>query len=103
MSYYPNPKPNLKECAKNYSVIKIRKAVPHALRVVSNTTLLGLHNPFSKPNAYSKRKSLRFVRSKLPVYRFEPNTYLGSIFRNHKPPSPWVLSACGVIRCTYDS
>ena len=27
---------------------------------VSNTTLLGLYNPFSNPNAYPKRKETRF-------------------------------------------
>jgi hypothetical protein len=34
--------------------------VIYTLEFVSNTTLLGLYNPFSNPNAYPKRVSLRF-------------------------------------------
>ena len=49
MSHYPNPNPNinLMELTKNNSGIKTLIVVPHALTVVWNTTLLGLHNPFS--------------------------------------------------------
>ena len=32
-SHYPNPKPKLIECAKNYSDIKTLKVIPRALRV----------------------------------------------------------------------
>ena len=33
MSYYPNPKPNLMQCAKNNSGIKALTVVPYNLRV----------------------------------------------------------------------
>ena len=41
MSCCPNPNPNVIECAKNNSGIKILKHFPRALRPVLKTTLLG--------------------------------------------------------------
>ena len=43
ISYYPNPTSNLIECTKNDSGVKTLTVIPHALRVVSNATQLGLH------------------------------------------------------------
>ena len=59
ISYYSNPNSNLIERAKN-SGIKTLTFIPHALRVVSCTTLLGLHGPFSIPNLYLKHKEMHF-------------------------------------------
>ena len=55
----PNPNPNLIECTKNYSCIKTLTVVPHALRVVSNTILIGLY----------LTRTLRYITTKSTWYQ----------------------------------
>ena len=93
--YHHSPNPNPNHIAigrnKNNSGIKTLTFTPHALRVVLNATLVGLHDPFSSPNAFPKRIGLdeglhnhdRVVlvtdskdQTKNNIFRFEPKTYL---------------------------
>ena len=64
ISYYPNPNPNLFEFSKDNSGINIITVVPHAIRVVSTKTLVGLC------------LTLNLSALKTPFSRFEPKTYL---------------------------
>ena len=61
----PSPNPNLTECVKNCSDIKILTVAPRALKVVQKSTLLGLHDPFSNPTVLPKRKNVSFQSTDL--------------------------------------